>query len=242
MDNYSKNKEKDKLPTIIFIISEIVFIIFAIITFKWLSAVEEIISTVSIESSLYDTSEERKIEIEHDIFEIVALNSQDVFNANFKAKIRDGSEKIINIKELDVTLKQYLVDIDELQQTYKIVDIWSDDKNNNFKYSYQGMLETVFCAEIEEWKYDEYKCKDYSRNHGTDYLISAIMTSIPFRYSYYLSEKDFDFETMKIEFYPKDYDKYTTENSINELKDYVEFLGFNRNRYDFWYTEIKGDI
>lgn len=242
--------EKERLVRItpawiVFIILEMIFLIFAFITIKSLTTDGDEKISVRIEQG-FDQMDEfdlgQKDRIRQEVYDLISLNFKNIDSIPLKngAIIRDNEVKKMYLKNAKINLVSFVIDIESLGQSYQVVYFWSNDKQNAFMYSYDGMLQKVFCVEDNKRIYDDFECKDYSKGRGGEEFVRALLPLQKFQYAFVRSEDNIDIQGRDVRFELMSMDKDAARLAIEEMKDFIESLGLDAEKYTFTHDVLEG--
>ena len=179
MENY--DKPIINYRTIVFFIFQFIFIILMIVMFSNLNAPEVINTGIEIDglSNINGLSSEDQTTIRHKLYEAVAFNSETNNIPESGAIIRDGS--LINnfYEDFDMNYLSFIVDLSNVEQSYRIYYEWSNDENN--QYVSPDDAGAVMCVDDDEIIYDEFNCKNNDK-----YYKNVIVNRMAYRYGYML--------------------------------------------------------
>lgn len=179
MDN---RKIKINPVSAVLIFFQVIFIILMIISFRNLFDSSEPkldIEVSGLRDEIAGLSEEGKEVIEYNIYQAVSLNSISDNIQKSGVFIREGS--LINeyFEKINVHYVNFIADIPDIQQSYKVVYEWSDNPENEFispDYSAVAM-----CLDESQLIYGDFDCvneKSYVKNaivsdmiRGNEYII-----------------------------------------------------------------------
>lgn len=233
--------EKINLKIIFFCIFEVIFLAIGIKVITGLLdeniEVEQTIEeTKNLTAFLDDVPKEKADEIKQSLYEIAALNIDISDNVDLHdLVVRDDKITRVYYQATDVEIINLIVDIESIGQSYRIATFWSNDKNNSFIYTYGYMFQPVFCVDEDDWIYGEYQCRDLSINRGSDYFAYSLLDYFePQNGSVEVLDSDLSYGRT-IPIYPKVKTEAGIEAEVKELKDFVEAIGFDRDRYNFVY-------
>ena len=111
------------------------------------------------------------------IYRTVSMN----YSGNLKnsgAKVREDSMRSLYLEDYDYQYISFLIDLDDLQQTYRVVYRQGDSKTPSGLLGIDEYNAIVFCPKEEDLIYESFECHD---EFGTVAMDSILMTLI--RYS-----------------------------------------------------------
>ena len=249
MSRTKKNQTKFQLApiTAIFILFEIIFIVFIIITIRNLSKGEIEVPKMGInnysvipegvivgktENGLnFELDEVKKSIIENTLYEEILLNNTNNVGNN-DAKIREGSIHNVYISELDVYLLNFIVDVNNLKQSYRVVYRWSDSNpNENIP---QNVPAIAFCLDDNELIYEDFDCKD---KYSEDTVVYDLLQNKTFHKSVLsLSGDVYNGEPLNIIIYADSDEEFVKEAAVEEISSYLSKVGFDLNHFEYKVT------
>lgn len=143
----------------------------------------ELIGPVSINygyadlKSGFELDDTKKSVLEGALYDVASMNNTSEIPAN-GARIRENSVSYAYIEDLDVYLLNFLVDIDELKQSYRLVYRWTNRYPNSSVPSNGPAM--AFCPYREELIYDDFECKDLYNNRGNDRVVYDLLKNKSF--------------------------------------------------------------
>lgn len=224
------------MPTIVFIIIQVIFIIFLVFSLTKLHQPNKItdddlsripVAKISNFSSMApkDYSGSANL-IETTLFQLVLRNSPDQDVAkSFNALIREDSAKTVFFEKQNVGYFSAIIDIPELRQSYWFYNEYSSDQPS--RYIDYSKSYRIFCLdESQEAIYPEFICRDDFGLDGRYELVSDLIPYFQFQdfVSIYSYKKGFnEIEISPYSFNELSYD--TQELYIQQVKDAVASLG-----------------
>lgn len=176
--------------------------------------------------------ETQKSIIEGVLYDEISLNHiGNVGNQN--AKIRDdNSVYYVYIKDLNIYFINFIVDIEDLRQSYRVVYRWSDDpQNENIP---QNVPALAFCLEENELKYGDFKCKDKYGGYGKDIVVHDLLKNKIFSNAILdLKGNVYNEEPLDIHIYVDSNKNFEQEVAIGEISSYLSGVGFNLEDFKF---------
>lgn len=169
--------------------------------------------------------------IESTIYDIVSLNNKGDIT-NYGAKIRKDSAHYIYMEELNGYFLHFIVDIEDLSQSYHFAWIFNNDSSRQKDPKVEPLM--AFCPKKDEMIYGNFDCMDNYSGRGLDIIVyyllrykmfssftvglSNIQTGEPLTFSINISSDD----------------EAVENEAIQEIANYLANLGFNLD--DFEYT------
>lgn len=241
--NQTKYQFRLSTPATIFIIAQIVFIIFLAISIPSLSKPDEIndedpnripVATISNFSSMAPENYSGNVKLmEATLFELILRNSpgQDV-STSVNTFIRENSVNTVYFKDKNVNYFSAILDIPDLSQSYWFYTEYSSDKNNQYiDYSKSYRL---FCLEdSQEIIYPDFDCQDDFGLAGRFELVSNLITY--FNFNYFSPSYSPEQDANKIKIYPHDFsiDDATKDSYVQQTKDAVASLGISPDFFTY---------
>lgn len=179
----------------------------------------------------FELDETKKNVIENILYNIVYLNNSGSIS-NKGAKIREGSVRNVYIEDLKVYLLNFIVDIEDLQQSYRITYRWADQYPN--KSVPADMPAIAFCPQKNELIYGDFNCKDDYNNHGADIIVYGLLRYKIFSsFTVGLSGDVFNGEPLSLRINTISDEKTVEEAAVAEVSDYLSELGFNLDDFNY---------
>ena len=237
---YNTSEEQSKNKKIIAIITVVLFVIVVLVV-GWLlnkEPVEKQIRIDNLSEFINDMPKKTENNICEALYSAIANSVQDGTTVPEKgAKIRTGSVTNNFIKEQNMHYGSFIVDIDEVKQTYRIDFEWSDDEKNPY---YSGYRTLVKCPKEEEMKYKTTFCKDDMRT-GTIQESYPILSELPLKVDYFANNYTKHVK-YKITYKISDDEQSVTikiidymGNGYDEALEKIEELGYDPDDYEIEY-------
>ncbi len=175
------------------IFAAIILLIFTLIQVFRQNPYGEQIKVNNLEKYYKDFSTNTKDSIFNTLYNIVSDNNPDTKLPKSGAKVRDGSTTGYYNKNTDIYTDSFIIDIEELRQSYAFQVTWSPNPNNpNLADISYPVLAT--CPKKEQIIYEDFNCIDSFTTNGiyNDPIFSILPISIAY--------------------YDKDYSEYTSYN------------------------------
>ena len=182
--NEDKVKTKTINPVIaVFVVLQILFIIFIFISFQKVFEIQEPVLSTSVaglEQEIESLPEDAKKEIDYSVYQAVVRNTIDSGNVQkHGVLIRSNSLIEKQYENMNVNYVSFIADIPDIQQSYRVIYVWSDDFENQFiSPDYKAV---TLCLPDDQLIYDGFDCKDdkeyikkeivYNLIRGNDYSI-----------------------------------------------------------------------
>lgn len=232
----SDYKIRLNIPTVIFVIIQIIFIIFLIISISGLYRPDEItdddpnripVATIDNFASVVPENYSENIRlIEATLFNLVLRNSpgEDI-STSIHATIRENSIKTVYFENQNLNYFSAIVDIPELEQSYWFYDEYSNEKPN--QYIDYSKFYRIFCLEdSQEIIYPDFNCQDDFGLDGKYELVSTLLSYFEFGdfTPIYPYERGFN----QIRISPHTFDELATDTKelyIQQVKDVIFSLG-----------------
>lgn len=175
---------------------QILFIIFIIVTINGVLNSQDDVAKIDIgnyssisDGVIIDNSDDINVETNYKlddtkksvigglIYQIALLNNVDNISNN-KATIRADSVHYKYIEDLKIYFLNFIVDLEDLGQSYRIVYRWADEyPNENVPTNEPAM---AFCVHEDELIYGDFNCKDDYNGHGEDLVVYLLLKNKKF--------------------------------------------------------------
>ncbi len=245
MDQGEKKQIKPVVAVIV--IFEIIFVVFVVLTIRNLmqknvevpnisidnySAIPEL-SVVGGDNSgvAFELDETKKSVIESVLYDEILFNSVgNIYNGG--AKIRAGSAYNMYISELDVYMLNFIVDIEDLRQSYRVVYRWTDKyPNENIPQNVPGL---AFCLDEDELIYGDFGCKDGYNGYGADTVVYDLLKNKTFTNAVLsLSGDVYNGEPLMINIYVDSDNDSVRADATEEISSYLDSVGFDLEDFDY---------
>lgn len=175
----------------------------------------------------------KKSVIESELFDTVALNLSDTQNIqNFGAKIREGSVVNTYLNEAKAYLLNFIVDLPDLQQSYRIVYRWADSYPNKFVPSNYPVA--AFCLASRDLIYGDFNCQDDYSGLGDDQVVQSLLENHTFsNFTVGILGDAYDGEPLSLSINTISEDQSVKSAAVAEISDYLRPLGFNLDDYEY---------
>ena len=240
-------KKQIKPVAAVIVIFEIIFVVFVVLTIRNLmqknvevpnisidnySAIPEL-SVVGGDNSgvAFELDETKKSVVESVLYDEILFNSVgNIYNGG--AKIRVGSAYNVYISELDVYMLNFIVDIEGLGQSYRVVYRWTDKyPNENIPQNVPGL---AFCLDEDELIYGDFGCKDKYDGYGADTVAYGLLQNKTFGNAVLsLSGDVYNGEPLMINVYVDSNDDSVVATAIEEISSYLASTGFDLEDFDY---------
>lgn len=234
--NQSDYKIRLNMPATIFIVIQIIFIIFLIISISGLYKPDEItdddpdripVATIDNFASVVSENYPENVKlIEATLFDLILRNSpgEDI-STSVNATIRENSIKTVYFEKQNLNYFSAIVDIPEIEQSYWFYSEYSSEEPN--QYIDYSKFYRIFCLEdSQEILYPDFNCQDDFGLNGRYELVSNLISYFEFNdfAPIYTYERGFN----QIEISPYTFDELaasTKEAYIRQVKDAIDSLG-----------------
>ncbi len=186
MENYNKDRKKFIITVLSIIIIPIIIAITAYIIFKIANALPRIkITNINEYSKQYNINSETVAEIENSLYNVTALNSENIDTNKNTAIIRSNSFTYEHHDDTNMNSITFIADIESLRQSYRVNYEWPDKNSDLMTISEFGTIS--LCLEKNELIYDDFNCKDVQTTQaGTnDPIIKILPHTVKNEYSVY---------------------------------------------------------
>lgn len=141
---------------------QVIFVIFAVISFQELSKPDEPVLNVNVAGLSQDIEglpEDANHDIEYSVYQAVAKNtSQSNSVQKTGVNIREGSLIREHFEATDVDYVSFIADVPEVQQSYRVSYVWADNPNNSYvSTDYKAV---TFCLPKDQLIYGDFNCKE----------------------------------------------------------------------------------
>ena len=228
---------------IIAIVLELLFIILVIATLNSILNSEQDTPKIAIDNY---SQVENSIELEGNIsnnlkkdilgraiYRTVSMN----YSGNLKnsgAKIREGSMRSLYLNDYDFQYMNFLIDLPDIQQTYRVIYRQGGSKTPEGLLSIDEYNAIVLCPREEDLIYEAFDCED---GFGSTAIDSILKTLI--RYSEFegfavnpvIDMKTGNIDT--IEIVMESDDEKQQEAAVNQVKEFLESVGMNPDDYTY---------
>lgn len=216
------------------VFAQIIFLIAAFFIFKNLLSTEQKIAKISIDD--YSTIENlesfpldptKKSVIEGQLNSIVILNNPGIATGS-GATIRSGSVISTYIKDIDVHYLSMIVDLKNLNQSYRLVYRESDTIPNQAVPSNNPAM--FFCVQEN---FGESKCKDDYPDNIEDQIIYEMVRNKTYsNFTVGLAGDVYNGEKLSFRLNTLSDDSLVISAAEDELSDYLSSLGFSFEKYE----------
>lgn len=240
-------KKQIKPVVLVIMIFEIVFVVFVVLTIRNLMQKNAEVPNISIDNysvipellvvgeknsgATFELDETKKSVIESVLYDEILFNSVgNIYNGG--AKIRDGSAYNVYINELNIYVLNFIVDIEDLEQSYRVVYRWTDKyPNENIPQNVPGL---AFCLDKDELIYGDFGCKDGYNGHGADTVVYDLLKNKTFTNAVLsLSGDVYNGEPLMINIYVDSDDDSVRADATEEISSYLDSVGFDLEDFDY---------
>jgi len=240
-------KKQIKFGAVVVVVFEIVFAIFVVLTVRNSMKDDIEVANVRIENfsaipelsvvdgdnsgAVFDLDETKKSVIGGVLYDEILLNNVGSIN-NSDARIREGSAYNVYLSDLDVYVLNFIVDIDSLQQSYRVVYRWTNRyPNDNIP---QNVPALAFCVNEDELLYEDFECRDGYNGYGEDVVVYNLLQNKAFNnFTISLYGDVYNGEPLTITI-NTDSDENSVKNAaVGEVSSYLSSIGFDLNDFDY---------
>lgn len=236
---------KELNPIVIMaIIAQVFFTIFAIISIVNMLNSKTIVPSVRVDDyseindkktamkgSIAELNDTRKSVVEGILYEIISMNTPDSVK-NYGAKIREESVTNIYLDEFDANFLNFIVDVEELGQSYNIVYRWSDKYPNKIVPSDNPAM--AFCPREEDLIYGDFDCRDKYGNRADQQIVYEMLQEKDFDgFAVYVDGDVYHDGELMIDIRTPSNDNEVVEEAINSVSNYLSSLGFELQDYNY---------
>lgn len=229
---------------------QILFIIFIIVTINGVLNSQDDVAKIDIgnyssisDGVIIDNSDDINVETDFKlddtkksvigglIYQIALLNNVDNISNN-KAAIRADSVHYEYIEDLKIYFLNFIVDLEDLGQSYRIVYRWADEyPNENVPTNEPAM---AFCLHKDELIYENFNCKDSYNNYGESLVVYDLLRYKDFsNFTVGLSGDIYKGEALNIHINTISNEESFVSSAISEVSEYLSSLGFNLNDFEY---------
>lgn len=222
------------LISILFTI-QVIIIVLAIFIIKNLTDGPSQIPAIpifSLSSEIKDLPDTSVQPIESALHDAVILNNDIVFDVKKSdTKIREGTLVNRYFEKQNIHYINFVVDIPSLEQSYQIFHEWTDDYTNpNYLINRATM---AMCVPEKLATYSDFECIDNYDNDGQKQIVSEFIKYSDFQYfTPFIKQQDYN-GTVYINPINLDADKETTEEYVNQTKEYIDSLGISSDIFNY---------
>ena len=190
---------------------------------------DEKVKVVNLDGSLDET---KKAVIGGVLYKVAVLNNG-VGISNRDGKVREGSVYSVYIEDLDLYFLNFIVDIEELKQSYRVVYRWTDNYPNKSAPADDPAM--AFCLDDDELVYGGFDCKDDYSGHGKDLVVYGVLRYKLFGdFTVGLVSDVIGGEALEFRINTATDDSEAKDFAVSRVSKYLSSLGFDIN--DFRYT------
>lgn len=165
------------------------------------------------------------------LYDVVSLNNIDNIQNN-KATIRQNSVHYAYIDDLQIYFLNFIVDLEDLGQSYRIVYRWADEYPNKSVPTNEPAM--AFCLQSEELIYGDFNCKDSYNGHGTDLVVYDLLRYKEFYdFTVGLSGDIYDNEMLNIHINTISNEEPVVSVAVSEVSNYLSSLGFSLEDFKY---------
>lgn len=245
MDN---DGHKIKMPLVISVVLEFVFVIFIVISVISLSKQNSIeVAKLKIDNYSvipegkvlgeignidvdFELDETKKSVIEGTLYDELLFNN--VGNIYNVVKIREGSVYYSYISDLNVYILNFIVDVEDLGQSYHLAYRWSGE--NSKKYFSTNVPALAFCLDSEDLIYGDFECKDAYNGRGSDIVVHDLLQDKTFENSVVnLAGDVYNGERLIIHIYTNSDEESIEETAVDEVSSYLSNVGFDLEDFEY---------
>ncbi len=165
------------------------------------------------------------------LYDVVSLNNIDNIQNN-KAIIRQNSVHYAYIYDLQIYFLNFIVDLEDLGQSYRIVYRWADEYPNKSVPTNEPAM--AFCLHKDELIYENFNCKDSYNNYGESLVVYDLLRYKDFsNFTVGLSGDIYKGEALNIHINTISNEESFVSSAISEVSEYLSSLGFNLNDFEY---------
>lgn len=212
-----------------FVITAIIILIYIIYTLAQTNPYGNEIRIRNFDSYYGETPESTKESLYANLYNTVAENLENTENdLDVEAVIREGSAEKEYNKDLNIHVGKFVVDIEDINQSFAGYFEWSDDADN---INYSGYTALFTCLPEDKLIYGPFDCKDiFSDDLNTRFPITR---SLPLTVEYY-SNNYSDYVKYTID--------YSIENDTSIMLKIIDYTGGNEQNARKKIGELGYDV
>ncbi len=229
---------------------QLAFTVFAVISFKQILEKKSVMARMAVENygeiqrtavdteKLDSLDDMQKAALEGALYDIIALNSPSGTNIpNSGAKIREGSMINRYLPEFDAYFLNFLVDIEELGQSYRVVYRWAEEYPNDIVPIDDPLV--AFCPRKEELIYGDFGCQDEFNGNGEDRMAYEMIKKKTFYgFTVGLLSNIYNGARLELGIYAIKSDQEEEKvRAVETVREYLQQLGFNLDNFEYT-TEV----
>lgn len=215
-----------------FILFQVIFILFAIFTIQGIFSKKPAITQIDISNySFINLDSQHKPILQGALYDIVSLNN--VGNISSRdAKIRNDSVKDVYVKDLDIHFLNFIIDLDDIKQSYRIIYRWTNSYPNDNISSDNPAI--ALCPSQSELIYGDFDCKDSYADNIEDIIVFDMLHHKTFdSFTIDLVGDFYNGESLSLRISTGSSDKVSQNAAVSEISDYLSSLGFNLEDFDY---------
>ena len=235
-----KENEQSKIPVaiLVFIIIQIVFIIFLAISIsnlleddtKLKREDQPEITISNLKTLVSDLSDEYASDIQHSLTEIVELNTTNLGITDSSATIREESLNTVKSDYKGSKIISYIVDIPNLQQSYQM--FYAYPINTNLGAPSTNNYRAILCLEDEKQiVYPDFECYSPFSSDARREIIGEYLGY--FEFEYFSATLDDDNVTVIISPISESVTETTKKAYINQTKEAIKSLGISPDLFEY---------
>ena len=186
----------------------------------------------TLSGKLEGISDEDKEIVNEAIYEIAKLNNSDNVK-NYGAKIRDGSVSRTYIDFYGMQFMNFIVDIEELGQSYRVIyrNVIDEPSYMNLK---DVPLVLTYCPRERDLIYGDFECKDEYNGIAEAKVIDETLYSTMFSNSTVVKNDNYwNGAPLTFKINLKENDDSLKDAAVKEVADYLSSLGFSLDDYEY---------
>lgn len=170
-----------------------------------------------------------KSDIEESIYSIALINNEDSITSK-GAKIREGSAHYVYIEDSSTYFLNFIVDIEDLKQSYRIT--WRRDNDSSGQSMVSNTIMPV-CLKEDEMIYEKFDCKDDYGGRGLDRVVYNLLSKRMFSNFTVGLSGVFDGKPLTFSINVSSDNESAKNAAVKEVSDYLAELGFSLDDYEY---------
>ena len=240
------NNRTINYPLLLFVLFQLVFIIFAVVSIKNMIKDDRInpddisrqpsISIENLTSKIPDLKSSSVVSIEHELLRIVKNNLTDVNFSNIKATIREGSAHANFFETENISEINFIVDLPDLKQTYRIFHEYSSDSKNEY-LDPNGSIIALCVTESSEIIYEDFACVDLYSQKTRNLIVQKYLAFYDSDY-FYAEVVGSNYDKINIGLFRRE--ETDGKTYIEEAKAMVRSLGNSPDLFTYTIVQPEG--
>ncbi len=238
---FQENRSKTSIALAVFIIIQIVFIIFIVLSFLSVNQDDKIDNRseqpkASIENL---NSEEANLpdnfidDIQHSVTEAIELNADNFDPSNLNISVRDGSLKVVDFSQYSFKALSAIIDIPSLEQSYQVFYKYPSTGDSNEIVSTNNNPRAVLCLDDKsEIIYSNFSCQDSFPSNVRLRIVADYLKFSDFN-TFSASINEEEFNRINISPAATNFTEQEKTSAIAQTKAFIESLGISPDLFEF---------